>query len=157
MASFGEFWGMFGRAKSYTGAGDRRQPLALATLLVAAVALAGCSSLGERGPGRLSARAAEPETAVTRVDPSDWETIRRTVAAASDAASHSLPWRNPDTGSNGTIALLPAITKSGSLCRAFATTVSDPSGIHRYGGEACLRTDGRWQLRGITADDVLVS
>ena len=149
---------MFGRAKSYTGVGKRSQSLGLCAIVVlVSAAAAGCSSLGERSSGRLAARAAAPEAAIARVDPSDWETIRRTVAAASDASSHSLPWRNPDTGSNGTIALLPAITKAGSLCRAFATTVSDPSGVHRYGGEACLRTDGRWQLHEITADDILVS
>ncbi len=148
---------MFGRAKSYTGAGIRRQSLRLVGIALVAMSAAGCSSLGERGSGRLAARAAKPVSPVERVDPSDWETIRRAVAAASDAASHTLAWANPDTGSNGTISLLPAITKAGSLCRAFATTISDPSGVHRYGGEACLRTDGRWQLHDIGADDVLVS
>ena len=153
---------MHGRLTSYIGVGNRRQsPAFFRFLALAAIAamLGGCASvgLGERNAGKLSARAAEPETAVDRVDPSDWEAIRRTVAAASDGSSHTLIWRNPDTGSNGTIALLPAITKGGNLCRAFATTVTDPSGVHRYGGDACLRTDGRWQLRDITADDVLVS
>jgi surface antigen len=148
---------MLGRAKSYTGVGNRRQSLGACAILILAAFTSGCTSLGERTSGRLAAKQAAPVSAIERVDPSDWETIRRTVAAASDAASHTLTWRNPDTGSNGTIALLPAISKKGSLCRAFATTVSDPSGIHRYGGEACLRTDGRWQLHDISADDVLVS
>lgn len=152
---------MHGRT-SYIGVGIRRQSPVLfrcLALLALAATLGGCASvgLGERNAGRLSARAAEPESPVDRVDPSDWEAIRRTVAGASDSASHTLIWRNPDTGSNGTIALLPAISKGGSLCRAFATTVTDPSGVHRYGGDACLRTDGRWQLRDISADDVLVS
>ncbi len=149
---------MFGRVKSYTGEGFGRQSLGLAVIAVLLVVLAsGCSSLGERGSGRMAARATKPVSPVERVDPSDWETIRRAVASASDASAHTLPWTNPDTGSKGTIALLPAITKAGNLCRAFATTISDPSGVHRYGGEACLRTDGRWQLHEITADDVLVS
>ena len=158
---------MDGRATAYIGVGGRRQspvvPKVLAIALIAA-ALAACSSVGvpfgEGKSGRLAAtRAAKVEAVavVDQVDPSDWETIRRTVAAASETTSHSLTWRNPDTGSNGAIAVLPAITAAGSLCRSFAATVNDVRGVHRYGGEACLRTDGRWQLHGITADDFVLS
>ena len=158
---------MDGRATSYIGVGGRRQspvvPKALAIALIAAT-LGACSSVGvpfgEGKSGRLAAtRAAKVEAVavVDQVDPSDWETIRRTVAAASETTSHSLTWRNPDTGSNGAIAVLPAITTAASLCRSFAATVNDVRGVHRYGGEACLRTDGRWQLHGITADDLVLS
>ena len=83
--------------------------------------------------------------------------LRSCPLSDNEATTQSLEWRNPDTGSNGTIALLPAIGKSGALCRSFAATVGDVRGIHRYGGEACLRTDGRWQLHSITADDVLTT
>lgn len=161
---------MSGRASSYTGDGNRRQSSSLARKLGVAVlmlALGGCAGMGlpfgEAGAGRM-AKAQSPAkamlasaTVVDRVDPSDWETIRRTIAGASEAASHRLDWLNPDTGSNGTIAVLPAISKGGSLCRSFASTISDPRGVRRYGGDACLGTDGRWQLTGITADDVLIS
>ena len=158
---------MDGRATSYIGVGGRRQSPAVPNILVIALiaaALGACSSVGvpfgEGKSGRLAAtRAAKVEAVavVDQVDPSDWETIRRTVAAASETTSHSLTWRNPDTGSNGAIAVLPAITAAGSLCRSFAATVNDVRGVHRYGGEACLRTDGRWQLHGITADDLVLS
>jgi surface antigen len=159
---------MDGRATSYIGVGGRRQLPAfakvLAIVLFAAV-LGGCSSVGvpfgEGKSGRLAnARAVKPVEAasvIDQVDPSDWETIRRTVAGASEKTSHTLSWRNPDTGSNGAIAVLPAIATAGSLCRPFAATVNDVRGVHRYGGEACLRTDGRWQLHGITADDLVLS
>lgn len=159
---------MDGRGTSYIGVRGRRQSRVLlrsiAIALIAA-ALGACSSVGvpfgEGKSGRLAAtRAAKPVAAVPvvdQVDPSDWETIRRTVAAASETTSHSLTWRNPDTGSNGAIAVLPAITAAGSLCRSFAATVNDVRGVHRYGGEACLRTDGRWQLHGVTADDLVLS
>lgn len=160
---------VFGRASSYTGHGRRGKPrwwLAPIAIAALAAAVSGCSSfgppLGERNSGRLAAgrtasitpAAANP---VEAVDPSDWETIRRAVAASSDATAQTVTWRNPDTGSNGSVALLPAITKEGSFCRSFAATVNDIRGIHRYGGDACLRTDGRWQLLGITADDKLIS
>lgn len=161
---------MDGRATSYTGVGPKRQSPGLAkavAIALLAAALGGCSSVGvpfgEGKSGRLAAQKPRAQTVQTaanvidQVDPSDWETIRRTVAAASETASHSLTWRNPDTGSNGAIAVLPAISKAGSLCRSFAATVNDIRGIHRYGGEACLRTDGRWQLLAVTADDSLIS
>ena len=139
---------------------------ALAAVLLAS-ALTACSAVGvpfgEGKSGRLAnarpAAQAVPVAATVsdQVDPSDWETIRRMVAAASEKTSHTLSWRNPDTGSNGAISVLPAITRAGSLCRSFAATVNDVRGIHRYGGDACLRTDGRWQLHGVTADDTFLS
>jgi surface antigen len=161
---------MDGRATSYTGVGPDRQSPGLARAIAVAVlaaALGGCSSVGvpfgEGKGGRLAGQKAQSQTvrtaadAIDQVDPSDWETIRRSVAAASETTSHSLSWRNPDTGSSGAIAVLPAISKAGSLCRSFAATVNDIRGIHRYGGEACLRTDGRWQLLAVTADDLVLS
>lgn len=156
---------MFGRATSYTadsgGRNARTLPAALALVAIAAL-LSACASVGERNSGRLAAATlAKPQpvkaSAIGEVDPSDWEAIRREIAASSEATTQSLEWRNPDTGSSGTIALLPAISEAGVLCRSFAATVGDVRGIHRYGGEACLRTDGRWQLHAITADDVLAT
>jgi surface antigen len=93
------------------------------------------------------------------VDASDWEAIRRAVAAtAADASVDHLPWRNPDTGSAGTIAgLSGAQAQGGLMCRTFATTVNDQRGVRRYRGEACRRSDGRWQLHGMVADDAQLS
>lgn len=161
---------MFGRAISYTAGGGRRNARTL-PVLVAATALAalvaGCSAglpLGERKAGRSPAvalAAPKPDkarlTAIEEVDPSDWEEIRREIAASSEVSNQTLDWRNPDTGSTGTITLLAAISKSGILCRSFTATVSDVKGVRRYGGEACLRTDGRWQLYAVTADDSLAA
>ena len=47
--------------------------------------------------------------------------------------------------------------QNGAVCRPFATTINDERGVRRYRGDACLRTDGRWQLNGVTADDALLS
>jgi surface antigen len=163
---------MAGRATSYTGdgaGGQSRSAARIAALLVLALSLGGCASMGlpfaeGRGDrmaaaqGRTAGRATLANVnVVDRVDPSDWETIRRTIAASSETTTERLDWLNPDTGSRGTVAVLPAMTKSGALCRSFATTISDARGVRRYGGDACLRTDGRWQLTAITADDVLIS
>ncbi len=96
---------------------------------------------------------------VSGVDASDWEAIRRSIAATpADLASDRLPWRNPDTGSAGTISALSAAHARGSLaCRTFATTVNDQRGIRRYRGDACQRSNGRWQLYGMVADDAQLS
>ena len=154
---------MSGHAHLYIGEGLQRQTslavrgLAL-TLIV--LSLGGCAGLGlpfgEAGSGRL-AQAGDPAKPILasavvtdQVDPSDWEAVRRTAAGAPDAASR-LDWVNPDTGSTGTIAI--AANNGGALCRSFATTINDVRGIRRYRGDACVRPDGRTQLRSVIADD----
>jgi surface antigen len=88
------------------------------------------------------------------VDPSDWETMRQTVAAIDPAESGpARVWKNPQTGTSGTLTAEKAEPRSGGLCRAFATTVNDLRGVRRYRGEACLRPGGDWQLTGISPDD----
>jgi surface antigen len=131
-----------------------------------ALSLGGCAALpfsgelasntaggGKMRPTLVSARV------VDGVDPSDWETIRRTVAATPATADISrIEWANPDTGSTGVISDLAGAVEQGSMfCRPFSTTVNDPRGIRRYNGEACQRTDGRWQLYGMAADDLTLS
>ena len=81
------------------------------------------------------------------------------------APSPALPGDRPPT-SNGPIRT-PARRarspdrrrdrRSGQLCRSFATTVNDARGIRRYRGDACRRTDGRWQLDGMAPDDAKLS
>lgn len=163
---------MAGCGTSYTGDGRSGQSPAVVRIValgLLALSLGGCAGMGlpfgEAGGERMAAaggRSAGKATlasaaVVDRVDASDWEAIRRTIASSSEASTQRLDWLNPDTGSNGTIAVLPAIAKGGALCRSFATTISDARGVRRYGGDACLRTDGRWQLTAITADDALIS
>ena len=86
---------------------------------------------------------------------SDWEAIRHAVAAtAAESGVDRLPWRNPQTGSAGTIASLSAARAQGKLtCRSFATTINDQRGVRRYRGEACRHGDGGWQLYGMVAED----
>ena len=156
---------------SYSDAGWRRQSARLtrlAALALLGASLAGCSAIGLPA-GELAANRAPAVSGSARllasvrvsdsVDPSDWETVRRTVAAVpAGETTDDRDWTNPDTGSAGTISALDAAAdKRGSLCRAFATTVNDIHGIRRYRGEACKRSDGRWQLFGMTSDDASLS
>jgi surface antigen len=153
---------------SYNGDGRTRQspPFVRAVAIgLTVVSLAGCSRLGmpfggsdpdpqPTGAIRIAAKVTD------NVDPSDWEAIRRAVATApidgSDA--QGIDWNNPDTGSSGVITAYPAVAeKGGALCRTLATTVNDVRGVRRYRGEACQRTDGRWQLFKIAADDSKLS
>jgi surface antigen len=163
---------MSARRHSYSPALKPRQlPRAChgAAVIAFALSLGGCAGLGlpfgtdmarvdttttgSIRPTLVSAAAADG------VDASDWEAIRRTVAAVpADTSVDSLAWRNPDTGSAGTISGLGTDHGRGSLqCRTFATTVNDQRGVRRYRGEACQRTNGRWQLYGMAADDAQLS
>src|SRR4051812_16202353 len=77
-----------------------------------ALGLAGCSSLGLPPGERLdrtavgSIRAATPVSATKSppVAASDWETIRQTIPNALSRNGVS-DWKNPETGSSGTITL----------------------------------------------------
>lgn len=162
---------MTGRAHSYIGEGTRRQSSNLLpglTISLVALSLGGCAGLGlpfgEAGSaGRLASNGGPAKTILAsatvtdQVDASDWETVRRTAEGAPEAASR-LDWINPETGSSGRLAIAAAATDpDGVVCRSFATTVNDVRGIRRYRGESCVRTDGRSQLRGVTADDATLS
>jgi surface antigen len=88
------------------------------------------------------------------VDPSDWEVVRQTVASVDPARGtvRDLDWRNPQTGSYGTLEAKPAERRSGGICRAFSTTVADFRGVRAFSGEACRPVGGAWQLAGIVPD-----
>jgi hypothetical protein len=137
---------------------------AVATAVLVAY-LGGCASMGlPIGPDVASVSAQRTSAAarvdaVSLVDPSDWETVRRTVAGVPvTMAALRVEWTNPDTGSTGMIGTKAiAADRKGPLCRPFTTTLSDDRGVRHYGGEACRMTDGRWQLFSVRADDALVS
>lgn len=159
---------MFGRGPSYTSGRSRRQPvLPGVAALAMTLALGGCAGMGlpfgeatetrMAQAGGLRATPAKATAAIVAVDGSDWEAIRRAVAGVPETQTQEATWYNPDTGSTGTVGVSIATGVAGTLCRPFATTVSDSRGIRRYRGDACLRTDGRWQLHGIRADDILLS
>lgn len=137
---------------SYTGRRTERQSLPwfrAAALGALALATAGCSAsaIDPTHTGSL-VRAAVTDG----VDPSDWETVRRTIAEiGADALDRA--WRNPKTGSSGTVTALAPEPRAGGVCRDFATTVSDLRGIRRYRGEACRTGDAAWRLTGIIPDD----
>ena len=161
---------MFGRAFSYTGVGHSRQSSfairAVAAVLLA-LALGGCAGMGlpfdEATSSRLAANgnAAGPilasATVSDRVDPSDWEMVRYTLAGAPRGQVSNLDWLNADTGSTGTITATAVAMDGDRACRSFATTVNDLRGIRRYRGEACAPEGGRWQLRTVTPDDAAIS
>ncbi len=163
---------MSARRHSYIPAFKPRQiPRSCSAVAAAilALSLGGCAGLGL--PFGAEMASTDPMTTgsikptlvsasvVDGVDASDWEAIRRTVAATSaDSPVDRLAWRNPDTGSAGSIVALSAAHRQGVLeCRTFATTVNDQRGVRRYRGEACQRSNGRWQLYGMVADDAQLS
>jgi len=152
---------------SYIGEGRTRQSppfMRAAAIALTVLSLAGCSRLGlpfgDSDDPKTTGAVQVAAKVTDHVDASDWEAIRRAVATApidgSDA--QGIDWSNPDTGSSGVITAYPAVAeKGGALCRTLATTVNDVRGVRRYRGEACQRTDGRWQLFKIAADDSKLS
>jgi surface antigen len=155
---------MYSSLRSYIGrSGSRQLFVRAAAVGSVALLLGGCASVGlplgetdlARVSGETTGSIPAKASVVDQVDPSDWEAVRRAVAAISPSVAQSqVEWANPDTGSTGTIATSdPASERAGTLCRPFATTVSDVRGVSRYRGEACQRSDGRWQLYGMIPDD----
>lgn len=144
---------MYGLPVSYPGKAGVRQPQrrrGIAVLILLAAATAGCSRVMpfDRGPettGSVRINA----SATDAVDPSDWGTVKRTLAGtAALEPGLELAWQNPETGSTGMVA----IESVDGTCRAFATTVNDMRGVRRYRGEACGDGNGL-KLGGIVPDD----
>lgn len=158
---------LFTCVSSYSAAASRRNrglAARLAGIGLAALLLGGCSAIGPFGEldrgSQLAANGGNARmiqaslTVSDTVDASDWETVRRTIARSSSIGSDQMDWNNPDTGTTGTVTVLAMMERDGAArCRPFTTTLNDARGIRHYRGEACLRTDGRWQLFGIKADD----
>jgi surface antigen len=156
------------RPTPYTGAAKRRQilrPLAFIAAAVLAASLAGCSTFSlPFGPDAprvsMETTAAIPArgASIESVDPSDWAAVGRAIASIPASEARTLDWNNPGTRSTGSVTVTPtASAKAIAACRTFATTVSDSHGIRRYRGEACREIGGRWQLKGVSADDVSLS
>ena len=76
----------------------------------------------------------------------DAEVIKTAVSNA-DVNSNALAWRNPETGSSGTIVAIDKFMgKHGQRCRGFKTSVDTFMGISFYNGEACQISPGEWVL-----------
>jgi surface antigen len=160
---------MLWSGSSYKGKGRERQspPFVRMSAIAGLVfSLGGCAQLGlpfteansgaidtmPTGTVRVSAKVTET------VDPSDWEAIRRSLATAPDGAASGIAWTNPDTGADGTLEATAAVAgKNGTLCRIIGTTINDNRGARRYRGEACQRTNGRWQITKVAPDDATLS
>jgi len=160
---------MRGRAEATRTAPSRRSGVGLAVMVLGGL-LSGCAQIGlpigtaptsNEITGSIS-RAGSPPVkakAANAVDPSDWETVRRTLATALlNGDNKPLDWDNPDTGSSGTITpTVELASGQDSRCRLFATTLSDYHGVRRFRGEICRQSDGRWQLLTVSPDDATLS
>src|SRR5258707_12474593 len=111
---------MFGRGSSYTGVGNLRQSSFAARAIAAAfvaLSLGGCAGMGlpfdEATSSHLAANGdtARPvlasATAADRVDPSDWEMVRYTVASAPKGAVANIDSLNPEPRATATIDTTP--------------------------------------------------
>ncbi|HVZ14795.1 MAG TPA: RT0821/Lpp0805 family surface protein [Bauldia sp.] len=129
-----------------------------------ALSLGGCAGLGLPFTGAettasltaYNGRAVQPILAsavvANQADPTDWDTIRRTIEGAPQGGK--LEWSNAITGSAGSLTVA---ADTGETCRAFVTTINDVRGIRRYRGQACVTANGRAQLQNVTADDATLT
>jgi len=78
----------------------------------------------------------------------DAEVIKAAVSEARVGSKvKPLAWRNPETGSSGTIVAIDNFMgKHGQNCRGFKTSVDTFMGIAFYNGEACQISPGEWVL-----------
>jgi hypothetical protein len=144
---------------SYIGGRRFRQSrpiFPLITVTILSLSLGACAGMGlpfEQGASGQRAGAVLASARVSdRVDPSDWEMVRRTIAAApAGNIESSQNWSNPATGSAGTVTTLAA--GENPNCRSFAATVHDLRGVRGYRGEACAAANGGVKLSGVAADD----
>jgi hypothetical protein len=139
--------------------------LRLAAVAALALSLGGCAGLGlpftsPETTASLTAydgRAVQPILAnaviTNQADPTDWDTIRRTIEGAPQGGA-KLEWSNAITGSAGSLTVA---ADSGDTCRPFVTTINDFHGIRRYRGQACVTPNGRAQLRNVSADDATLT
>jgi hypothetical protein len=144
---------------SYIGGRRFRQSRSIAPLIAVmtlGLTLGGCAGMGL--PFEAAATGQRPAATLVSarvsdgVDPSDWEMVRRTIAAApAGAADGSHNWTNPATGSAGTVTTLGG--SDDANCRAFAATVHDLRGVRGYRGEACAAANGGVKLSRVVADD----
>ena len=88
------------------------------------------------------------------VDPSDAVIIKSVVVETTDTRNiQALAWRNPETGSKGTITAIDKFTHTeGQKCKKFQTTVDTFMGISLYNGETCELKRGLWVLSWFVRD-----
>jgi surface antigen len=154
------------RDHSYIGEGRLRQlprSVRLAAIAILAAGLCGCAGLGlpfgqTAADGNLTTGSIEKVSSKPpgKVAQSDWEAVRKSLAkAASDPSLNGMAaWRNPQTGTTGTLRVLDTVTATNDPnCRNFQTTVNDTRGIRHYRGEACRTSKDSWELYGVLADD----
>lgn len=140
------------------------QRVRLLPALVVAAMLAGCGSMGRLDPeitGSIPTPAAAPSAAESAAaapaparpaaaglpeNPSDWDTVKRSVAKAAVAKKSAgrIAWTNTETGNSGTISDVIASARSGQACRNFNTTVASVGGVRLYRGEVCRGSRDAW-------------
>lgn len=77
---------------------------------------------------------------------SDQSAIKNVISALNFTqwAGKTVPWANPDTGSQGTITTMNERNSDGILCRKFETSRESFNGVSIYRGETCMETGGNW-------------
>jgi surface antigen len=108
-----------------------------------------------RGKGRLAATAAGTllgaflgNAAGKSLDRADEVYASRAEADALEyaPAGSATPWRNPDTGSTGTVTPVRTYETAGTYCREFQHKAKIGGETQQVYGTACRTDDGQWQV-----------
>jgi hypothetical protein len=159
------------RRSLYKGTGARRlcRPLrrlaAVAALLAAALAAAGCSyrldSVFPEGPANTDrtgsigkpARPIADADAAALPSETDLAYARATAAEvlARGGRDMSVPWENPQTGAGGNITpIASSYGESGSTCRDFLASYARGQQQSWLQGQACRSANGAWEVKSLT-------
>jgi hypothetical protein len=137
----------------------------LAAVLAGLLAAGGCGisvPLGDlvaetgEATGSATASLALPYPLPIGLAPSDAAAIglavERALSRARQDAEDERRWRNPMTGSSGTLVALGEPEMSGpETCRTFGSTVTSIKGVHRYWSRACQGAGGEVRIVAIGA------
>lgn len=125
-------------------------------VVLSACAISGSNVAGLESSASLVTGSVAQPAANAGIARTDAEIIKSVVASADLDAPSSLllAWRNPATGSSGTITAINSfLGKHGQNCRGFKTTVATFMGIAFYNGEACQISAKEWVLSWFRRSD----
>lgn len=84
-----------------------------------------------------------------KLDKADREVLHSTTQSTleTEPSGVTKPWRNPDSGREGTVTAEPAyVDGKGRDCRPFSQTAKAGEEVATERGQACRNADGSWQI-----------
>jgi surface antigen len=86
------------------------------------------------------------DSAVAEFTEADWDIFQTTALKALDEGAEGDPrhWRNPDTGTHGSVVVVDTFQYDGRLCRKIAFRTETGSGTRGQSAYSLCQRDGSW-------------